>query len=416
MSNHTLYLCYFGLREPLVQTQVLPYLREIKKIDGLKASILTFEPDFKEKWSDDEIEAQKRKLAAEGISWYALPYHKSPSVPATLYDTFKGAMLARKLIKEKGVNILHARVHVPALMGAIAKKLSRKKVKLLFDIRGLFPEEYTDAGRWKKDGMLYHSVKRIERWLLKVSDGFVVLTERGKKILFPENETKDLNGFSKPIEVIPCCVDFKSFENVNGETRRKIREHLNIEDRYVIIYVGSFGGWYMTDEMLEFFAAAREHNPNAFTLILTQRDQDKIAEKLKAKGFSENDFLVTSSLPAEIPEYLSGADVALSFIEACYSKQASSPTKIAEYLAGGLPVILNPGVGDLDELVETDKVAVAVKEFKKENYLQALSEADNLRKEETFSDKCRMSARRRFDLYDVGGERYRRLYKKLLDE
>jgi len=27
----TLYICYFGLREPLVQTQVLPYLREIGK-------------------------------------------------------------------------------------------------------------------------------------------------------------------------------------------------------------------------------------------------------------------------------------------------------------------------------------------------------------------------------------------------
>ncbi|HEX7175235.1 MAG TPA: hypothetical protein VF240_08130, partial [Pyrinomonadaceae bacterium] len=28
-SVSTLYLCYFGLREPLVQTQVLPYLRQL---------------------------------------------------------------------------------------------------------------------------------------------------------------------------------------------------------------------------------------------------------------------------------------------------------------------------------------------------------------------------------------------------
>jgi hypothetical protein len=27
--TRTLYICYFGVREPLVQTQVLPYLREI---------------------------------------------------------------------------------------------------------------------------------------------------------------------------------------------------------------------------------------------------------------------------------------------------------------------------------------------------------------------------------------------------
>ena len=414
MSDHTLYLCYFGLREPLVQTQVLPYLREINKIDGLKVSLLTFEPDFKEKWSDEQIEREKQNLAAEGIDWYALAYHKSPSVPATLYDTFCGALLARKLIKEKGVNILHARVHVPALMGAIAKQTSRQKVKLLFDIRGLFPEEYTDAGRWKKDGLLYHSVKKIEKWLFKVSDGFVVLTEKGRRLLFPENETNGIKSFIKPVEVIPCCVDFKGFENVKEGTREKIREKLNLTDRYVIIYVGSFGGWYMTDEMLEFFAAARKHNPKAFTLILTQRDQQAIAEKLKNKGFSENDFMVTSSSPAEIPEYLSSADIALSFIEACYSKQASSPTKIAEYLASGLPLIMNPGVGDLDELIEIDKVGVAVNEFDEENYLQALKDVDILRAETGFGDRCRKSAKSRFDLVEVGGKRYRKLYGKLM--
>jgi glycosyltransferase involved in cell wall biosynthesis len=415
LNGKAIYVCYFGLREPLVQTQVLPYIRQICKT-GIRFSLLTFETNPKEKWTNEEINAEKQKLSGEGINWDFLTYHKSPSVPATIFDIFNGSYFLWKFIRRERPDVIHARVHVPALMGAIAKKISRKKVKLLFDIRGFFPEEYTDAGRWKKDGWLYHSVKRIEKWLLKVSDGFVVLTEKGRRILFPKDKTGEDKNFSKPVEVIPCCVDFKGFENLNRDTRRNIRERLKLTDRYVIIYVGSFGGWYMTDEMLEFFAAARKHNAKAFTLILTQRDQEQIAEKLKSKGFSENDYLVTSSSPTEIPEYLSGADVALSFIEACYSKQASSPTKIAEYLASGLPVVLNPGVGDLDELVETDKVAVTVSEFDEENYSNALKSVDILRADPGFSEKCRESAKRRFDLYTVGGERYRRLYKMLLDD
>ena len=233
--------------------------------------------------------------------------------------------------------------------------------------------------------------------------------------MFPENGNNEAKNLSKPIEVIPCCVDFKSFDGVDENTRRRMREKLNLTDRYVIIYVGSFGGWYMTDEMLEFFAVARKHNPKVFTLILTQRDQDKIETKLKEKGFSENDFLVTKSSPAEIPDYLSASDAALSFIEACYSKQASSPTKIAEYLAAGLPVILNPGVGDLDELVDEDEVAVSVKEFTEENYLDALIKVDELRAKNNFAEKCKRSAKKRFDLYEVGGAKYRRLYESLLD-
>ena len=59
----TLYLCYFGLREPLVQTQVLPYLREIKK-GGTAVSILTFETNPKENWTAQQIQTEKKKLAA----------------------------------------------------------------------------------------------------------------------------------------------------------------------------------------------------------------------------------------------------------------------------------------------------------------------------------------------------------------
>ena len=48
--------------------------------------------------------------------------------------------------------------------------------------------------------------------------------------------------------------------------------------------------------------------------------------------------------PGEVPRYLKAADVAISFIKPCYSKQSSSPTKIAEYLASGLPVVCNAGL------------------------------------------------------------------------
>ena len=42
----------------------------------------------------------------------------------------------------------------------------------------------------------------------------------------------------------------------------------------------------------------------------------------------------------------------ISFIKPFYSKIASSPTKYAESLAMGIPVISNRGIGDIDELTE----------------------------------------------------------------
>ncbi len=410
--THTLYLCYFGLREPLVQTQVLPYLRELKK-GGIKISILTFEPDFQTAWTPEQIETERKKLADENINWYALPYHKRPSAPATVYDVFCGARFALKLIKREQIDVLHARVHVPAMMGAIAKKFSRRKVKLIFDIRGFFPEEYTDGGVWKENGWLYKIVKQVEKRLLKNSDAFVVLTEKAREILFPESAANGFDKLGRPVEVIPCCVDLKRFADANEDSRRKIRQEYNLENRQVVVYIGSFGSWYLADEMADLMKAARERNSSTFALILTQSAPEIMAGKLKERGFSDTDFLVKKVPHLEIPKYLSAADLAVSFIKPCYSKLSSSPTKIAEYLASGLPIITNRGVGDVAEQIEADKTGAVVDDFSHSSYLKTLLEVENLRNEMNLAENCRQSAHDRFDLENTGGAKYRLLYKKL---
>src|SRR6266851_5341019 len=149
MAIRTLYICYFGLREPLVQTQVLPYLRQLRSED-LQVSLLTFEPRLKETWSADEIATQRESLNAEGISWHYRKYHKWPSLPATIYDMAVGAWSIVSIMRREGVEILHARNHVPAVMSVLAGIFTEEK--LIFDIRGFMPEEYTDAGVWPANG------------------------------------------------------------------------------------------------------------------------------------------------------------------------------------------------------------------------------------------------------------------------
>ncbi len=406
----TLYICYFGLLEPLVQTQVLPYLREIKK-GGVDVTLLTFEPEFRKMWTAERIEAERAALAAEGIDWHCLGYHKWPSVPATFYDILNGTRRVRKLLGRENFDILHCRVHLPALMAAAARKFSRKKPKILFDIRGFFPEEYTDAGVWPEGGWLYRTAKRVEKWLLKEADGFVVLTEKARDILFPESRETGFDKSGRPVEVIPCCVELNRFKNVDQTTRAETRRSLGVEDRRVIIYVGSFGGWYLTEAMMDLFTAAVSQNENTFILILTQRDKEKVVENFRKHGFSDEDFLVRSVEPAEIGEYLAAADLAISFIKACYSKLSSSPTKIAEYLAAGLPIIANPGVGDVDALILGNDVGALVQNFDQPSYVMALTDIENLG---DVGSKCRAVAKRDFDISGVGGEGYRRIYSRLL--
>ncbi|MFN2512115.1 MAG: glycosyltransferase [Pyrinomonadaceae bacterium] len=407
---HTLYVCYFGLREPLVQTQVLPYLRQLVS-GGFQVSLLTFEPGLRQNWTAQEIAEQRRALTSEGIGWKCLPYHKWPSLPATLYDVAQGIRKIIQLMGQENVTVLHARNHIPALMSALAKKV--KGGQLIFDIRGFMPEEYTDAGVWPQGGYLYRGLKKVERHLLSVSDAFVVLTEKARDIVFPGSVDRDVLG--RPLEVIPCCVDFQRFEAVERISREALREELGLTGRRVIIYVGSFGGWYMTDKMTEFLAVAHRQDPSTFAMILTQSPHRMVEDRMRELGMDAKDFLVAKVTPEEVPRYLRAADIAISFIKPCYSKQSSSPTKIAEYLASGLPLVCNVGVGDLDKFIPENRVGVLLREFSPKAYLKALDRVDTLRADEKFADHVRQVARREFDLAVVGRTRYRRLYQRLLD-
>lgn len=399
-----------------MQTQVLPYLRELQK-GGVEVSILTFEPNPRERWTPESIAEQKEKLAAEGIEWNHLTYHKRPSAPATVFDIINGAFFLRRKLRREKIDILHARVHVPAVMAALARKFlsQQKKPKLLFDIRGFFPEEYVDAGVWPADGLIFRAVKRIERWLMREADGFVVLTERAREILFDENNQEQTENL-KPVEVIPCCVDLKRFESAGVESRTRIRKELRLAERFVCAYIGAFGGWYLTKETADFLGALKTERADAYALILTQSEPSAIRELLLERGYGASDYLIAKVAPELIPEYLSAADVAVSFIKPCYSKQASSPTKNAEYLACGLPIIANDGVGDTTEQIENDSIGVIIRDFSDDAYMRAIDQIfELLDGRDELGARCRESARQRFDLETVGGLRYRRLYKTLLE-
>ncbi len=400
-----LYICYFGLREPLVQSQVLPYLRELIA-DGVEMSLLTFEPDLKQDWSDPEIAEWRGRLRNEGIDWHLMPYHKWPSLPATLFDILAGALRAASIARRQKIDVLHGRSQIGAAIGAVAKLLTG--TRLIFDIRGLLAEEYVDSGNWRKGGVLYRLTKAAERALLRTSDGFVVVTERARDLLFPRGTA------GRPLEVIPCCVDPARFAGAMQRDREEIRVELGLSGRLVVTYLGALGGYYLTHETAEAMAAARDIDPLVYALVLTQGSGARIASELTRHGFTHDDCRVIRVEPEEVPKYLRAADVALSLRRSPFARSSMSPTKFAEYLTVGLPVIASAGIGDLDQQIEESRTGVLVERLDRESYAVAFRAVQELRRDPGLEERCRRLARERYDLHTVGGLRYRRLYDAVL--
>jgi len=397
MPLHSLYLCYFGLREPLVQTQVLPYLRKLA-VAGTKLSLLTFEPATKQ-WTDKELVQMRTQLAEQGIAWHSLTYHKRPSMLATLYDILAGALLARRLMSNEGVNVLHARAHVPMAMAMLA---AAPKTSIVFDVRGLMAEEYRDAGIWNENSLAFRLVKKLERAGLKRANQVVVLTRRMREWIASERLTTP-----EKVEVIPCCVDQERFATTCDP------DISDTTDRFEIIYAGSLVGLYMVEEMGRLFRAIKERQPNAFLRILSVSPPEAGASQLVRAGLSDDDFWIGPVPPGDVPSYLRRARIGISFRKATFAQIAASPTKIPEYLAAGIPVVSNAGIGDVDDLLTTEKVGVIVREFDEAGYSRAADGVLVLAAESEIRSRCKEVARRFFDLDEVGGRRYREVYARL---
>jgi len=397
MATHTLYLCYFGLREPLVQTQVLPYLRELVA-GGIQVSLLTFEPELSERWNEEQISTMRGCLQEEGISWRLLPYHKRPSLPATLWDIVAGARMAARLIRNESATVLHARGQMPLAMALLAQRLARSG-QVIFDVRGLMADEYADAGVWRPGSAVFRAVKWLERLGIEKADQIVVLTDRMRNWLIERGWAS-----AEKIEVIPCCTDMSRFAApVESDAAQRIEA----------VYAGSVTGLYLLEEIGHFFLAFQALRPKAFLRILTTSPPEAAAERLRRIGLRDEDFWIGAAKPAEVGGYLRRAAVGLSFRKATFSQIAASPTKIPEYLAAGLPVVANAGIGDSDELLRGERVGIVIEDFTKEAYQQAAMQLEALLTEPGLIERCCLVAGRYFDLATVGGVRYRRVYARL---
>ena len=397
----TLYVCYFSLCEPLVQTQVLPYLRGISRAGGT-VWLLTFERAMPEHWKTESEETWRARLRAEGIEWLTLPYHSRPSLPAKLFDIIAGTVRVIRTVRREGIGIIHARSHLAAFISLLARPFTGARV--IFDIRGLLADDYADAGQWPPRGVLYRITKRVETFLYR-ADGFVVLTDRARAELFPAVS-------EKPIQVIPTCFDPDRW-TPNDPPDGDIRGAIGARGRTIIVYAGSLGGAYLTKELSEFFAVARTIDDRAFLLIATHSAPHAIKQQLERAGVPAADFHIRYVPPERLPAFLSASDIAMCIVKPGYSKLAMSPTKFAEYLASGLPVISTRGIGDLDTLIGDERVGVLLDGFTAQSYAKAFRHADALRKQPGFRDACREVAHRCYDLDSIGSARYIRLYRAI---
>jgi glycosyltransferase involved in cell wall biosynthesis len=407
-KKNILFISYDGMTDPLGQSQVIPYLTGLTKY-GYQFTILSCEKTARFAAHKNYVE---KILAPYSIKWVPIPYHKKPPVFSSVYDVMALKRKAKQLHFKEKFDMVHTRAGIPSLIGLWMKK--KLGVKFLHDIREFYADSRIDGGMWDYNNFFYKKIynyfKRKEKEELTLSDGIVCLTYAAERII------KELPQYKKQIlEVIPCSVDMTLFDpvKINQEQKKNLRKELTIEESdFVISYLGSIGGWYLTDEMMLFCKHISNTILNAKFLFISPHKHHVIFEKAADFGIPKENILVKNAQRHEVPLLLSLSTYSVFFIKACYSKQSSSPTKHGEIMAMGIPLITNAGVGDVAEIVEKYNSGIVLQELNEVEFSKA---SQSIREGFFFDIKAiRKHAIEYFDL-EIAVEKYKKIYYTILN-
>lgn len=390
-----LYISYDGMLEPLGESQVVSYLVPLARHHSI--ALLSYEKagDLRDR---ERVFQMETRLHRAGIRWFKVRYHKMPTLPATAWDLLMGILVGSFLCFSRKVSLVHARGYVASSIALTLKRLFG--IWFLFDMRGFWADEKVEGGDWRWGSFLYHLAKRWERRFFLQADAVVSLTEEGVKA-FPSL------GFSMPpatpVEVIPTCVDLSKF--YPGEKDQAA---------LVIGCVGNLSGWYLRQDTLAYLAFLMGKFPRASVLFVTREDHFRLKADAISAGLPEKRVRLERANFDEMPDYLRLMGLGVFFIRPCFSKKASAATKLAEFLATGVPVVINDGIGDSGGIVREGKVGVVLPNLARPFFEESFLEVRELLEDPDCSTRCRAAAKEIFDL-EEGVGKYSALYQRIAE-
>lgn len=409
----------------IFNNQVLEQLKKIRDIDdSISIKILsgmplinrpllrhrqTFLTDIERirtELSDASIEFHYRWILVIA-RWFHSKFYHFPFYTLSQYK------FMRKFITQYHIDIVHCRGYHAARLAILVKRKFGLEYKIVFDTRGLFPEEGVLAKHYSLNSRSYKKWKKLEKDILDASDAIVNVTNT-----FTEHiEAITAN---KNIQTIFTTTNFDIF-HYDPMTRVNIRKQLSIEEEEkILVYAGSISrqGWHRISTLISLFQVFQQVFTQSRLLIITQSSHTTVINELNKTNLPATSYLIVSAnSPAEVNTFLHAADyAALSYrpvsnsFEAVIARSVIA-SKTGEYFAVGLPLIVNEAVGAASKLVKKFRLGCTYKVGEEFAIQDCILEIDKHYNET--QHQCILTAQKYFDATG-NALKYIQIYKKLM--
>ena len=389
-----LYLSFDGLTDPLGSSQILPLLMNLSIFN--KVNILSLEKKFFYNLNYKNID---KKLKKRKINHFFVFFKKNKILKllSFMFYFFKLFMI----FYSKKIKLIHLRGYQAALF--LFPILYFKKIDLIFDIRGFWPEEKVERFNWSKNQLKYKIFKKLEKFLISYSLYVICLTNHSKNIII-KNSNLDVNK----IIVIPTCSSKEQFYLDNNYQKQN-------QKKMIFGYFGTTHGAYDFNFTCNLIDKLIMNKINIFFKIYTYDNHDQLIKKIKKYKYLRENFSISYIEYHKVQEFISSVDLVIFFLKENYSVKASFPTKISEILLCGKPIICNSFNDDIKKIImENDFIFEYDKETNNIKYLEKFIFKVVENKNE-YSKKISIFALDNLEI-DVSNQKYNSVYKSILNE
>ncbi len=286
------------------------------------------------------------------------------------------AVKINALIRKHSPQLIFANRCLPAFLSC----LRVKRVPQIFDMHGYARDELLLSNDYWKKNILSNTALLMEKIALETSDKVFCVS----KTMMQYNRIRYDTSYDK-MEYITNGVDLERFKPI-GDGAQPTRTRLGIDKKFVIGYIGGMQPWQGVEE---FINAAHATNDERFAFLIVGGNS----------VWRKRDIIKLPSMSREaIPKYYAACDVLVLPRPINVATAVAAPTKFAEYVAMGKPVLVTD-VGDASFLTRqyrcgfvarSNKCVDLIEGFR---YLKALSD----------EELCKMSEQSRklaVDLFD----------------
>lgn len=240
--------------------------------------------------------------------------------------------------------------------------------KVGFDARGAYAAEWEEY-RIVDDDALIAQVQPTEKEALEKSS--IRLAVSNELVAY----WRERYGYgSKEHVVVPCTLSDPTAQG--SDLPHADRGSLGLQETDIVLaYAGSIAGWQSFNLLGHLLGTILSSQPLVKVLFLSREDENITALAARFPGRVLRHWVDATDVPA----LLAICDHGLLVREDSITNRVASPTKFAEYLLAGLPVIITEHIGDYSGFVQREHAGICMGPVAAVPELQRTSEGTHIR-------------------------------------